>query len=247
MNVNIYYFSGTNNTKWVASTIKEALEDIGMFVSLFNIEEVDTCPPCDLLMIGGPIYAGNVPKRVLKWLKHSVEESHGTQAVVFTTSATLNNAYGTISMGKKLQAKGYKVKGQWQFVLPRNYYFSNFEPVSPHKIPEMFQKAKEQVVQEITGLEHAESPLIANKTLGIDMAASMMATFSPLMGKQFSVNDSCTKCGLCVKNCPTQNIYIKGRVKYKMRCMMCTKCIHNCPEHAILYHKKQYPQYKHIV
>lgn len=65
------------------------------------------------------------------------------------------------------------------------------------------------------------------------------------MGKNFSADDNCIRCGLCVRQCPQNNIVLnKDGIIFKRNCMMCTKCIHNCPKNAILYKKEKYKQYR---
>ena len=47
--------------------------------------------------------------------------------------------------------------------------------------------------------------------------------------------ERCTKCGLCVKQCPTKNIYMnkRGEVKFHHNCLMCMRCSLYCPTSAI--------------
>ncbi|NNJ28752.1 4Fe-4S binding protein [Lacrimispora defluvii] len=46
----------------------------------------------------------------------------------------------------------------------------------------------------------------------------------------------CTSCGLCVRQCPAENISIeKGKVKFHTSCSACLRCVYSCPNHAINY------------
>ncbi|WP_270658881.1 4Fe-4S dicluster domain-containing protein [Paraclostridium bifermentans] len=65
------------------------------------------------------------------------------------------------------------------------------------------------------------------------------------MGKNFSVDEDCVKCGICVKNCPEKNIIFDDNkeIKFLNKCMLCTRCIHNCPKNAINYKNNKYAQY----
>lgn len=67
MKVNIIHFSGTGNSKYIAEYIGTKLKDNGDKV---KIESIDKNPKIDedieLLIIGGPIYASNVPEKLIR-------------------------------------------------------------------------------------------------------------------------------------------------------------------------------------
>lgn len=54
----------------------------------------------------------------------------------------------------------------------------------------------------------------------------------------------CSFCGLCIKNCPMQNLSKKnGKIINQKRCTMCYRCLNNCPQQAItILGKKVYEQ-----
>lgn len=53
----------------------------------------------------------------------------------------------------------------------------------------------------------------------------------------FSVNEqSCISCGKCARNCPMDNIALKGKYPvWGAGCAFCLRCYHGCPVHAIAY------------
>lgn len=42
----------------------------------------------------------------------------------------------------------------------------------------------------------------------------------------------CTKCGICVKNCPVQAIHSSDFKSDTNKCIACMRCVKQCPEHA---------------
>ncbi len=65
-----------------------------------------------------------------------------------------------------------------------------------------------------------------------------IASFNTI-GKEYTVHDSCAKCGLCSAICPTQNISLKdGNIIFGENCEQCMACIQWCPQKAIDYKGK---------
>lgn len=61
----------------------------------------------------------------------------------------------------------------------------------------------------------------------------------PNKDKGFSIENSCTACGLCEKLCPVSNIQIQNdKPCFKHQCTQCMSCIVYCPCNAINYKNK---------
>lgn len=259
MKIGIYYFSGTGNTKFVAELIKEITSKKDKKNISVDIYDISKNPKydnnLDLLIIGGPIYAGNMPEKVIKWIIHNIpENTKNTKALVYTTSAGLLNAYGVDSISSKLKKKNFEIIGKECFEMPRNFYFGSYVENSTDEIGNMIFKAKHQVINLIETyidkeLEDLQELEISHKGILLkDLLAELFSVMAKFMGKSYKADDKCIQCGKCVKNCPQSNIKLgeKGTI-YGNNCMMCTKCIHICPVGAISYKGKYYNQYKMFI
>lgn len=246
----IRYFSGSGNTRHVAEVIGQQLQDRGYTVSCGSIETgVIDLSPADLLVIGGPIMAGNVPELLIRWvLKEIPVVSRGT-ALVFTTSAGLQNANGVHSLTRKLVKKGYQVAGQPAFRMPRNYYFGRYQPTPAEEQLRLIKAIPSEVAQALAGMEtsgQVSVPQGAGTVLTMDLMAELFSLIARGMGKKLtSFHDDCIGCGRCIRECPRQNIAARtgGGVLFQGKCMMCTRCLHGCPVHAIGYDRVKYEQY----
>lgn len=248
MNIAMIYFSGTGNSKYIVDYLGNKLKENNHNVKIYNIEQNPIIPiDTDLLVIGGPIYAGNVPEKLIRWVLRNVPES-SANSIVYSTSAGLINAHGVDSLAKKLSKKGYNVLAKETYLMPRNFYFGKYPKNTKDEVDKMLEdvnKQLDELVDKIC-LDTLSSKEFENKgVLGKDLLAETFSVMSRFMGKSFSVDDNCIKCGICVKNCPENNINFgkDKNIRFSNKCMLCCRCIHNCPKNAINYKGKKYEQY----
>lgn len=248
MNILIKYSSGTGNTAYIADILASTLKESGDAVECSAIEVASDFRSFDLLVVGGPIYAGNCPEKLIRYVIRNVPAAQHKKAVVFSTSTGLLNAHGVSSLSSKLHKKGYDVLVNERFVMPRNYYFGHYQPMESGYCRELFVAAASQA-RTLAGKIHAgvdEKPEIAQKGIvSKDLLAELFSVMAKFMGRSFKANQNCTLCMKCVRNCPQNNIKkSKDGIVFGFDCMMCTRCIHGCPAHAIEYSKKTYRQYR---
>ena len=249
----IRYFSGTGNTRFVAEVFARQLAAGGYTVDCESIENggsVREVPANgDLLIIGGPIMAGNVPEKLIRWVLREVSSVPQGEALVFTTSAGLENAHGVHSLSRKLDKKGYRIVGQPLFPMPRNYYFGRYEPTPREEQERLVSEVPGKVTEALAWLkeDRREFPLQGRgKVLAHDLMAELFSLMARGMGRNFtSFSTDCTKCGRCVRDCPQKKIEVKpgGGVVFCRCCMLCTRCLHNCPADAIGYGGVKYMRY----
>jgi ferredoxin/flavodoxin len=244
MKVLIVYFSGTGNTKVIAKGYKAALELGNHHVEIMSIEASKVIPEHDVLIIGGPIYAGNMPDEVINWVRKNIQHVESSKkAIVFSTSAGLLNANGVKSIGKKVIKRGYTLVDTTTFEMPRNFYIDKYDP-TPEAIQEQqFEAAAGKILLSISRLRSTEQLTVKESVVTIDLFADIFRIMAKSLGKSFQINENCMGCGLCEKSCPKNNIDHTTKT-YSNKCIMCTRCIHSCPVNAISYKGKTIEQYK---
>jgi ferredoxin len=243
MRVKVVYFSGTGNTKAVAELYHHLFKTLGHEVTTTSIEDNPILKGNDLLIIGGPIYAGNMPAELLKWVSNNVPKTNSAKAILYSTSARLLNAHGVKSVGKRLQKKGYQIIDQLTLEMPRNFYMDRYDPTPIEDQEKQFENMMTLVRKSVENLNLESSLEMDKSSFGIDFFAGVFKLMAKPMGKQFKINDGCILCGQCENNCPKSNIDCANR-HYSSKCILCTRCIHNCPVNAITYKGKTIEQYK---
>lgn len=248
MKIKMIHFSGTGNTKYIATYLGDKLKANNHNVSISSIEENPTIEKdIDLLVVGGPIYAGNVPEKLIRWINKNIPNSNAN-CIVYTTSVAAGNAYGVDSLAKKLAKKGYNILAKEVCLMPGNLYFGKYHQFSRDEINETLlniNKKLDELAIKIH-LNNFENTDFENKGVLVkDFLADTFSVMAKFIGKNFSADDTCVKCGLCIKSCPQGNIHYdkNNNIKFSNKCMMCTRCIHICPKNAINYKGVKYDQY----
>jgi len=240
----IVYFSGTGNSKTIGTGYEMVLKKMGYETVISSIETLKSVEPHDVLVIGGPIYAGNFPDELINWTRRSIPVLQiPSKAIVYSTSAGLLNAHGVKSIGKKLMKKGYQVVDAVTYEMPRNFYIDKYAPTPEEEQSIMFEKASKLIPVSIEKLSDHQTISDFGSTISIDFFADLFRMMAKSMGKNFSITDECINCGRCERDCPKGNIRLSDK-KYLNRCILCTRCIHNCPVNAITYKDKKIDQYK---
>lgn len=266
MKVNLYYFSGTGNSLFIAKTIQEGIveehsqvtgarNDTDANVTILPIQKFMTCETIndssDWIGIIYPTYFLDAPDVVQQFAKKLQIRKDCYLFFYSSYGETLGNALHNMN---KLFEPG-QVRGNYEVVMPDNSII--FES-RKDEIPRMLEAgeaiirahAKEIYNQKIT----PQSPYSSKYHL----TANVMKPFARkgLGFKKLKVNaEKCNHCGLCEKLCPMRNIRMEENLSlsktpaFANLCESCFSCLHYCPQEAITYQrmskKKTGFQYRH--
>ncbi|MGL4655451.1 MAG: EFR1 family ferrodoxin [Sarcina sp.] len=247
MKSEIYFFSGTGNSHYIAKSLANSFENSKLtHIGSLNLEK-EVYTDADIVGIVFPIYFYDAPDIIKRFLeKLSVE----TTAYVFLYECCGGNGGNAIANCTKILSKrNIKLSNYFTTVLPDN---SIIFKQSEEKNKDLFEKAEKAIISaskhiqnfrtKVTPKSKLKYSILSNKKLK-DMSVSFMKF------KEFTVDkESCTSCGLCEKVCPVNNIKFKTEhPSFKNKCEMCFACIHYCPsqciKHGMMKNKTNY-QYK---
>jgi len=239
--INAMYFSPTNTTKYVVSSIAKRIS------SKMNMENdinyIDFTEPGvrkekvsfikdEIVIIGIPVYAGRVPNVLLKYL-NSISSS-GALAVPVVLYGNRNYDDALIELSGILELNGFNIIAAAAFIGEHSfsYILAKGRPDDKDTFiinefsDEIHSLIKEGLIDkkvEVSG----ESPLRPyymprdNNGNPIDIRKVTPKT-----------NDNCSNCKLCAKVCPMGSIDINDVCNLIGICIKCGACIKSCPEQA---------------
>ena len=251
----IFYFSGTGNTKWVAQQIAAAIGEELVYIpdairegryeyTLAEGERIGFC---------FPTHGWQPPRIVRKFIKGlknfkglrngSIEEwKNGGHFCWALTTCGDNMGEAMTILNRDLAQVGLQAETVFSVIMPESYVCLPFMYTdTPEREQEKIEGARRQlqhvigIVKErrrgVAELEKGATPLLYSYVLGAYFNRRMVTD------KKFMVDaDVCTKCGLCAKVCPVDNIKNTPPTwLHDGRCTACLACYHHCPVHAINY------------
>ncbi|NEZ47983.1 (Fe-S)-binding protein [Clostridium niameyense] len=242
----LFYFSGTGNTKWVADRIKCEFEKSGHYIDILNIENFDgdlkRIFNYDYLIIGTPIYAEMQPKIVDDFVKKIPKTDNETKVIVYSTQGG-HTSCGSESISRALSKKGYKVLIQENIKMINNYYFAVGKKPIKEDIESILDEAEQKIEKLVNSFIQGKRSInnISSLRLLLGKAASKgFKKILPKLSKNIIASKECTKCGLCVRNCPKGNITVENdRAVFHSNCMLCLRCIYICPNNLVNYKNKK--------
>lgn len=243
----LYYFSGTGNTKWVADRFKENFKSYGIDIKLVNIESEESINiKCyDFIVVGSVVHSNMEPKIVSDFLKKLPNTKKKMKTIIYSTQGG-KSSVAVLSMAKKISQKGYDIVIQSAIRMPNNCYFISGKKTTKKEENEILKNASEKV-KELIKIFIDNKRLKENNSIfkmGIGKISSKLFKNSlPKLSKNLTAIEECKKCGLCLRNCPKNNITFEdGHAVFHSKCMLCLRCMNICPINGIRYKNKKIEQ-----
>ena len=233
-------FSGTGNSRYIARRIAEALQDeivdLNARIKANDTSKVQT-GPC--VIIVAPTYAWRIPRIVSEWITKT--ELAGAELIWFVMDCGGEIGNAAKYNRQLTEQKQLCCMGTAQILMPENYIamFGAPEDAEARKIVE---KAEPDIDAAIAHIKAGQPfPAPRNNLYDRIVSGPVNPVFYRLLVKAaaFRVSSACIGCGLCVKNCPMNNVTLRdGTPIWGSACTHCMACICYCPVEAIEYGKK---------
>lgn len=241
----IFYFSGTGNSKWIATQISETQREQMIFIPDAlkdgNLEFV--LREDEKIGFVFPIYSWGPPPIVLRFIEQLRLSGYSDQYLFFVCSCGDDTGLTQQMLLKAFAAKGWKCHAGFSVIMPNNYVlFPGFD-VDTRDVE--ITKLKNASLS----LEQIQSSIARKETLFACKEGSMPFLKSRIIyplfvrygisPKKFYATKDCISCGKCKHACPVENIIMKeGIPVWGANCTSCLACYHICPQYAVQYGQK---------
>ena len=246
----VYYFSGTGNSKTVATWLSEVALENNMDFELHNISQLNkqSIPfpsPETLLAFVSPIHGFNYPTNMLKFILYFPKGKN---------NVLLLNTRGGLLAGKKiipgvsgiafyisaciLKIKKYNIKAMYPVNLPSNWTFLH-PGLKPEAVTYLHVKNKEKIRNFAHKVFNGDSNYKGLYEIIQDAIVAPISILYFFIGRFFFIktylpSKECNHCNICINNCPKKAIItIDSRPFWTFKCENCMKCIAYCPQKAI--------------
>jgi len=240
MSTEIYYFSGTGNSFYVAQELQKRIPNTELIpiVSLLNKENIEI--DSDTVGLVFPIHLAMAPNPVLKFLKKIDLNSVKYIFAVATRIGSRNRASKDLEI--ILKKKGKYLSSFFNLNMASNDpKFKGFKAATDYEIADMEVKVQNKLnyIQNIVENKEIIWEEDTESTVQIP-AFTILSIFLPYLNKifkyDFFANTKCKGCGTCEKVCLSNRIKIvdgKPLWQKDVKCFFCYACLNYCPQYAV--------------
>lgn len=247
----IVYLSPHGTTRQAVETLAGSLGETGLAVDVYNLIGIETksdvealhqaMASCSLLVFGCPTYFHHAPPGFMDFMENIPEAAGGQAAAVLSTFGGVSSGVVQFDLARGLDKKGYRLVGGIQVLTEHCLTFQQETPFYQGHPDEtdlgIVREFGKEISRRLKNLEGAaygpadfkDKPWLLNF---IDAYFNSLKTFAWTMPGVRVNKDSCTACGLCVKNCPAHNIALDGVAVHGTECCFCYCCVRTCPAGA---------------
>ncbi len=237
-----FYFSGTGNTKFVATYLVRKLSvffDVDMFDITQKADFAAEISGADIVLVAFPIY-GSSPPIPMRNFVHRYGKEFYAKTVAIAETQYFFSGDGSASLGRTLRKKGAIVKYAEHFNMPNNIADGSvFKVKNGDELSGIVHNA-------VRRLDAFSQKIAFDKKFlrGFDPVSHAVGYFCQRKwwrkgekGKRSAVKvdrQKCVGCGICIKSCPVGNLkFENGQVVPSGNCVFCYRCVNLCPKRAI--------------
>jgi Pyruvate/2-oxoacid:ferredoxin oxidoreductase delta subunit len=246
MSIEIFYFSGTGNSLFIAKELIKHFPD-GKLTPIVKALNNNNCiTNTDTIGFVFPVHALTIPIIVKRFINKLNIDSVNFIFAIATRGGT--SFHGFKKIEQILKKKKHKLNARFIINMVLNDSRSNHFSIPSEEIVKKDDIIYvENIAKKIIGKANINEPdnLITIKTAKSKLATTMIEGIV-LLGMNiadktkgvnyFYHNENCTKCGVCVRVCLSGKINnTNGSPEWQKSifCYMCYACINYCPSHSI--------------
>ena len=246
--VGILFFSGAGNTECLAQIFRDVFmgrEDckVVFFERIKRDLDIKSLEEFDMLGIGFPIYFRETPSIVFETIEQI--EGKSRKVFCFCTKGMYSGNVSRKILSRCAASQFYPV-GHFEAFMPGTdalLLFARKDSLVEKVIMKMqsrhLYRKVSQFIEVVLRTRHISIPRSKWYT---PLESRVVKPLEHFVTRDYRVfksgyqvlQERCTKCMLCVKDCPEGNIELRdGTIVFGNRCDLCLRCIHHCPTEAI--------------
>lgn len=237
----IYYFSGSGNSLAAARHLADGL-GAQLEPMAAHPDGVTVPPAADAVGLVFPSHDFQAPAFVQSWLSRitGIDDRYVFAVMTYGISA----GGGLEKLDALLRSRGGKLSAGFAVMMPHNGIGSRLQPQDVREsLLEAWRTRRNVIVATIEG---RGSPTIDRDSAILGFFRNESWRMLPGLfryigvwlregerGLFYHADDACTRCGICVRVCPADNIRMEADgPAWGERCVSCFACLHWCPQHA---------------
>ena len=238
LKIALIYFSATGNTKKIADTIGNCLENQDISVTKIDItshesrKEQISLSKYDAVIFGFPIYSLRAPRVCRQWLE--TLDGDGKKCSVFFTFGGFGKDPAHYFIKELLDKRSFTLVSTAEFLAVHTFNRCGWQAAEGRPNQADFEAAEEyaqKTLRRFTGEDlnvicDFDKPMYPSEQL--DMAEKFRFQLITQLPSRESQN--CSMCMLCEKLCPTNAMDAEKGIADPACCIACFRCIANCPD-----------------
>ena len=240
--VMIFYFSGCGNSRFIAESIAQALNEQLVFIPEAERENRFEYSLAEGERVGFvfPIYSWSPPQLVVRFVR-KLRFARKPAYVWMAVTCGDNGGVAEKVFAEHIAKIGLQLSADYCFQMPNTYVnMAGMSTDKPEKTKRKIEKAKAHLPEVIANITERKSVTEMRRGLFPRFKTNVIGKgfYKWVSDEPFRSTDDCISCGKCVSVCPLQNITLEeGRPKWHGNCTNCDACFHHCPKNAIQYGK----------
>ena len=223
----VFYFTATGNSLYAARHFSDAPVSIPQIMRGTKRHFSD-----DTIGIVCPVYAGEPPKLILRFLQ---ESSFQTEYFYVILTYGFDQSDAPEFTAKLAEEAGIHVDYAAAIQMVDNY-LPMFDMDAEMALDKHIEEQLAGAVKAVNGRVR-EIPEASEEGRRLHAQVAAMNRENPAFnnGSQITVSENCIGCGICEKVCPIDNFYIENKraMRKENTCEFCLACAQNCPQKAI--------------
>jgi len=245
--IDFFWFSGTGNTLKVVEAMAGVFRSAGREVQL---KPLTAGVPSDLAPVLGlafPVACQGTYPPVWDFCR-KLPQGEGREVFMVDTLAAFSG--GIVGpLGRFLRRRGYILLGAAEIVMPNNFLV---KPSPEEKLRSLRDAGENSARAFARALLEGKASWgrgipLASILLGLVSRLSLTWRMMARMGRRLGIDpEKCTRCGLCVRLCPSANIVLKELPVFGNSCIQCQRCLMLCPAGAVTVKGKPLVRYRAV-